>query len=100
MDFEPTPRQLEGITDSKRIAKREALLRIVEGHGKSRMIISGILALAAAVYVGWEWPLPYCLITWIMLSLIWELHIQMSRRCSAVAEFLREEPLDRTVYHR
>jgi hypothetical protein len=100
MDFEPTPRQLEGVTASNRIARREALLRIVEGHGKSRVIISGILALAAAIYVGWEWPVPQSLITWVLLSLIWELHIQTSRRFAAVAEFLREERSDRTEYRR
>jgi hypothetical protein len=86
------------MTASNRIARREALLRIVEGHAKSRVVVSGLLALGAALYVSWAWPLPYTLITWVLLSLIWELHIQTSRRFSAVAELLREESSQRVPH--
>ena len=100
MDFEPTPRHLEGMNASNRIARREALFRMIEGGGKSRVIFSGVLALAVAIYVGWAWSPWQSLIVWFLLSLIWELHIQTSRRFGAVAELLREEALDRTQYRR
>jgi hypothetical protein len=100
MDFEPTPQLLDGITAANRIARREALLQVVEGHPKSRVIVSGILALGAAIYVGWAWPLPYCLVAWIVLTLLWELHTQTARRFSAVAQLLRDDTVDRRQFQR